>query len=306
MRRDSLVAMLFVVSLISASGCFVLKNRHTANKEVAGEHLAPTFRAQMDPPPPDPPPKIAPPPPPMKEVQALPVARTEDSPLRKLANKALAKEKTLNTYIVRLRRREQANGKTEPMEVILLKYRQAPLSIHFKWLGEESKGREIVYVKGQFDDKIQLLTGQGDWFGPGRHLTFASDSDIVKSRSRYPIQEGGLGAAVLRFGALLDAIERGQANAGSMRFLGPKSRTEFPNPLNTVEQTIPPGLEPFLPKGGTRYFYFDEATSLPLLIQTFDHNQFEVEYYCFDRLQTPVPLDDADFDPAKIWPTEKK
>jgi len=297
MRKDTLGAILCFAALLAGSGCFALRNKHAVNKEVA--------RGQMQPSPADPPPMLTAPPPP-KEIEAQPVGRSDNLTVRRIANKALDKEKALDTYILRLRRREQASGKTEPMEVIMLKYRRTPLSIHFKWLGDESKGRELIYVKDQYEDKIQLLTGMGDWFGPGHRMKFPPDSELVKSRSRYPIQEGGIGAAVLRFGALLDVIERGQPNAGSLRYLGPKPRAEFPNPLDTVEQTILPGVESFLPKGGIRYFYFDETTGLPLLIQTFDQNQYEVEYYCFDRLQAPVPLDDADFDPAKVWPPEKK
>ncbi len=78
-------------------------------------------------------------------------------------------------------------------------------------------------------------------------------------------------------------------------------RPEFPKPVEVVEQTLPPGLESFLPKGGTRYYYFDENLSVPTVVVTFDTNRREVEYYCFDRLQTPVDLDDADFDPLKMW-----
>ena len=299
MRRNALGSVLCIVTLCAFSGCFALRPRSSASPETA--------RGQMPQQPPDPLPKIEPPPLPLpKETPATPVARADESPLRQLVNKAIEKEKSLNNYICRLRRREQASGKTEPMEVIMLKYRRSPFSIHFKWLGDENKGRELIYVKGQYDDKIQVLTGQGDWLGPGRHLQFSTDNELMKSRSRYPITEGGLSAAVVRFGALLEAIDRGQPNAGSVRYLGRKARAEFPNPMETVEQAILPGVESFLPKGGTRYLYFDEATSLPLLIQTYDQDHYEVEYYCFDRLQTPVPLDDADFDPAKLWPGAKK
>jgi len=299
MRKDALGVTLCLISLSTLSGCFALRPRNSAKPETA--------RAQMQPPAPDPLPRIEPPPPPLlKETPARPVVRADESPLRQLANKALEKEKSLNSYICRLRRREQASAKTEPMEVIMLKYRRSPLSLHFKWLGDENKGRELVYVKGQFDDKVQVVTGQGDWLGPGRYMQFSPDSELMKSRSRYPITEGGIGAAVVRFSALLDAIDHGQPNAGSVRYLGKKTRAESPSPMETVEQIILPGVESFLPKGGTRYLYFDETTSLPLLIQTYDHNHYEVEYYCFDRFQAPVPLDDADFDPMKLWPTAKK
>jgi hypothetical protein len=299
MRKEALGSILCMLALSVLSGCFPLRQRTSATPESA--------RAQMPSPPNNPLPKIEPPPPPvLKETPAQPVVRSDESPLRRLANKALEKEKTLNNYICRLRRREQASGKTAPMEIIMVEYRRSPLSIHFKWLGEENKGREVIYVKGQNDDKIQVLTGQGDLIGAGHYLQFPPDSELMKSRSRYPIQESGIGRVVLRFGALLDAIERGQTNAGSLRYLGQKTRAEFPNPMDSVEQAILPGVEPFLPKGGTRFLYFDQTTGLPLLIQTYDQNQYEVEYYCFDRLQTPVPLDDADFDPMKLWPAAKK
>src|SRR5262245_2218756 len=169
MRKEALGLLLCSVAVSTATGCFALRSHRSTNKETA--------RAQMQQPQPDPPPKIEPPPPPaLKETPAQPVGRAADSPLRQLANKALEKEKSMNSYICRLRRREQASGKSEPMEVILLKYRRSPLSIHFKWLGEENKGRELIYVKGQHDDKIQVLTGLGDWFGPGHYLQFSTDS----------------------------------------------------------------------------------------------------------------------------------
>src|SRR5262249_51235683 len=120
-------------------------------------------------------------------------------------------------------------------------------------------------------------------------------------KSHYAVTEAGLGAATTRFAALMDAVERKQANAGSAKYLGLQSRPEFPKPVEVVEQALLPGVEPFLSKGGTRYYYFDENSGVPTVIVTFDSNRQEVEYYCFDRLQSPVDLDDADFDPAKLW-----
>jgi uncharacterized protein DUF1571 len=189
----------------------------------------------------------------------------------------------------------------QPDEVILLKYRRAPLSVHFKWLGDESHGREILYVQGRNENKIQLLTGKGDFLGPGHKMVFDPENPLVRSKSHYPITEAGLGAATLRFGALVDAIERGQNNAGTARYLGLQNRPEFSRPVEVVEQDLPPGLEPFLPRGGVRYYYFDETIGVPTVIVTFDTNRQEVEYYRFDRLQSPVNLDDSDFDPQALW-----
>jgi hypothetical protein len=244
---------------------------------------------------------IKPPPPPIPgEPVSFIKDEPGDSPLKRLALKAAEGEKKLNNYMVRIRRRELLDGKT-PDETIMLKYRRTPLSVHLKWLGDEARGREILFVQGQHDNKIHLLTGKGDLLGAGHHMTFDLDSPLVRSKSHYPITEAGLGAATLRFAMLMDAIERGQANAGTARYLGYQNRAEFPRMVEAVEQTLPPGLEPFLPRGGTRYYYFDEQLSVPTVIYTLDANKQEVEYYHFDRLQTPVNLDDNDFDPAVLW-----
>src|SRR5262249_10101543 len=161
-----------------------------------------------------------------------------------------------------------------------------------KWLGDEARGREILYVQGQHENKIHLLTGKGDLLGAGHRMTFDPDSPLVRSKSHYPITEAGLGTATLSFAMMMDAHERGQPNAGTSRYLVYQNRSEFPRAVEAAEQPLPPGLEPFLPRGGTRYFYFDETLGVPTVISTLDANRQEVEYYHFDRLQTPVNLDD--------------
>jgi hypothetical protein len=244
--------------------------------------------------------RITPPPPP--DSLTLSVADTSDeSSMALLAKKAVENEKKLNNYICRMRRREVSNGQDRPEEIIQFRYRRAPLSVHMKWLGSECKGREIIYVQGQHDNKLHLLTGVGDLFGPGKHMTFAPDSSLIRAKSHYLVTEAGIGAAVTRFSNLMDAVARKQTNLGSAKYLGKQTRAEFPKPMEAIEQTLPPGLEPYLPKGGTRDYYFDENLGLPTLIVTFDTNHHEVEYYCFDRLQAPVDLDDADFDPTSLW-----
>jgi hypothetical protein len=47
---------------------------------------------------------------------------------------------------------------------------------------------------------------------------------------------------------------------------------------------------------------FDQATRMPVLILTQDETGHEVEYYCYDRIECPVKLDDDDFNPEKLWP----
>jgi len=242
-------------------------------------------------------------PPPLLPGQPTGLERDESSQsaLKRLARRAADQEKTLNNYVCRIRRREQVNGKDQPEEIIMLKYCRAPLSIHCKWLGDEGKGREIIYVQGQRDNRVSVLTGKGDVLGAGKRLTFPLESPVLRSKSRHPLADAGIGTPAVRFSALVDEIDHGQANAGSLRYLGIQTRNELPGSVETVEQTVPANLESLLPRGGVRYFYFDHSNGLPMLIVTIDDNKHQVEYYHFDRLQSPAALDETDFDPDVLW-----
>jgi hypothetical protein len=294
-RRDAIL-FLIICPLIFAGGCF----GPTVAKPVRVDPKTPEFRAAADPylvsntal-------QIQPPPPPKPDS---PPTAAED-PLQRLARRAAERERELNSYQVRVRRKETINDKDQPMEYILFKYRRAPLSIHCKWLGEEANGREIVYVTGQYDDKIHILTGKGDLLGVGRQMALSADSPLVLAKLRYPITEAGFGSAAVRFIQAVEGFSRGAPNAGTLKYMGEQSRPEIKakGQIVGVEHTVPPNVEAGLSKGGLRYYYFDESVGMPVLIVTFDHNRHQVEYYHFDLLQSEIGLDDADFDPAKLW-----
>ena len=64
-------------------------------------------------------------------------------------------------------------------------------------------------------------------------------------------------------------------------------------PCNVVVAAVGPSA--------SRVWAIDPESQLPALIVTADETGKEVEYYCYDRLQFPVALDDADFDPDRLW-----
>jgi hypothetical protein len=228
--------------------------------------------------------------------------------LNLLYQQAAERYATMDSYIVRLQRREQVNGKDKPDEVILFKFRKEPRSVYFKWLGPEGKGREVVWVKDHYENKIHTILAPGDvpLMGGGNRFAVDPDSIFVKTASRHSIREAGVGTLIERLGILLAAWERGDPRACSFRYLGTVKRPEFEAPCEAAEQLIPPGFDPLLPRGGKRLWVFDTSTKLPGLIETWDDRGHEVEYYCYDRYQFPVRLDDDDFNPDKLWPTQGK
>jgi hypothetical protein len=226
---------------------------------------------------------------------------------RQLYQASLDRYQAFDSYIVRLIRREVVKGEMKPEEVILFKFRKEPWSVYFKWLGKEGQGREVVYVKGRHEGKIHTLLAAGDipLVPAGKRMALAPDSIFVKSASRHPITEAGLGACLERLGHVLAATERGDRKFGQLTLVGPAQRPEFEKPVLGLEHELPPGLDPSLPRGGKRTHFFDPDTSLPMLVTAKDERGLDVEYYRYDRLQAGVKLDDNDFDPDKLWAKPK-
>lgn len=274
---------------------------------------------------PSPPPASSLPPPPAAVIPAFadgpslpapPVASPSPSPmdseakpasLRQLQQDAAAWYAGVDSYIVRLTRREQVGGEAKPEEVMLFKFRKEPWSVHFKWVGKVGHDREVVYVKGQYGNQIhtRLAAGDAPFMPAGHRMALAVDSSLVRSASRHSITEAGIGSCIERIGALLDAQEHGDRRHGVLTDLGAQNRPEFSQPVRGAELVVPAGAESELPKGGRRLFYFDAEHHLPMLVITYDNRNQEVEYYLYDRLQAPVHLDADDFNPDKLWNNPK-
>ncbi len=239
---------------------------------------------------------------PQAKVDTAPAARGKaDAAIRTLYERAAKSTGTIKSYILRLRRREVIGNRKRPEEIILFKMRMEPRSLYMKWLGKEGFHRQDIY---NFSDKIiKVLTAAGDipFIPAGQHMKLAPDSLLIKSNSRHPVTEAGLDIIVNRLGDVLARWEKGDVKAGELKYLGVLKRPEFDQPVEAVMHVIPPGVEKLLPKGGQRLLFFDSKTDLPVLVITHDHNGQEVEYYCYDRIQFPVALDNRDFDPQLLW-----
>ena len=225
------------------------------------------------------------------------------STLRQLYRKAAEQVAPMDAYALRLSRREVVNGRQTPQEIIQFKFRREPFSVYLKWIGEEAKGREVVYVKGRYENKIHSKMPPGNVLlalAGSRH-SLPLDSILVKGSSRHSITQAGLENLVERFGLLVDALERKDPGAATLRYLGSLKRPELENPVEAVEHIIPPGADPLLPRGGQKRWFFDSRNHLPVLIITHDHAGQEVEYYCHDRIEFPLHLSDDDSNPDKLW-----
>jgi hypothetical protein len=244
--------------------------------------------------------------PPATSPGAPPVAGA-NSRIAELSRAATERYRSMSSYIARFRRREVVNGKAKPEELMLIKFRQQPWSVFFKWLGTEGHGREVIFVEGKYDNKLNTKLAAGDvpLMAAGKRFAIAPDNSLVRSNSRHSIHEAGIGNLIQQFADLVAANARGDTHFGTLRYLGPVRRPELDQPCEAVEQMIPRGSEPGLPKGGTRLWVFDSATCLPVLATLRDETNKEVEFYCYDRIEYPAQLTDDDFNPDVIWAVPK-
>jgi hypothetical protein len=227
--------------------------------------------------------------------------------LRELYKLAVAQYDTIDGYTARLRRREQVNGKDNPEELLLFRFRKQPFSVYMKWTGPVATGREVTYVQDQYENKIYTKLAKTDSFlMGGKVMGFLPDSPMVRNSSRHSIHEAGLGTLIVHFGRLLDAADRGDRSLGTVAYVGAQTRPEFPRALDGIEQAIPAGAEPQLPGGGRRLVLVDPVSHLPVLVSTRDQQGHEVEYYCYDNLQFPVHFSDDHFNPDRLWGNSRR
>ncbi len=245
---------------------------------------------------------------PIESPKAKPVA-SDLAGARALYGRLMEKYQKLNDYECMMTRREVVGGKEMPTEEVLFQFRKKPFSVYMKNLGENGKGREVLYVEGQFDGLMHVVSGQGDVakFLVGFKTSLKPDSSMATSKSRHKITEAGPGNHLARIDRYLKLAEAGKT---TVKYLGTVTRKDQPNAVEGMEIAIPAGEDALLPKGGKWALYFEPNPAAPnfgnlMVHQMFDETGREVEYYCFTKFRVPANLTDADFHPDRLGGKKK-
>lgn len=244
--------------------------------------------------------------PPEPPKPSKPAAGSDAVAVRKLVDAFAKRYAAVPDFQARLTKREVVGGKALPQDEILYQYRKEPASVYMKVLSDAGHGREVLFVKGKFDNKMHVVTGKGDnaLVGAGFKTALDPDSKQATAKSRYRVYEAGFGRTLAGLTRTVEAMEKNQPGAAA-KVLGAVERPEYPYPLECVAVTVRAGDEPQLPKGGTRKIFFDPKPEspgfmLPVLVVTTDADGREVEYYCFDQMKVPSGLTDADWTPDRL------
>jgi hypothetical protein len=243
---------------------------------------------------------------PAKEPAKQP-AKGDLKAVREVLDAARKKNDATASFEAFLVKREVVKGKELPAEEAVYRFRKEPLSVHIRVVGDVGTGREVMWVKGQNDNKMTIVTGKGDniLLGAGKKMTMDPDDPLVTVKSRYRIYEAGMQRPIGALTKFVEQAEAGKRSADTVRYVGPVDRKEYKTKPVAVEVTLTADDDKFLPKGGKRVYHFDAdpkspSFGLPVLVISLDHDNREVEYYCFTDFKLVGELTDADFDPAKV------
>ncbi len=197
----------------------------------------------------------------------------------------------LDNYTLTFTRHER-RGLLQTMhgpEHIACRFRREPFGVHMKWLDEDIKYGESVFVKGQANDKIRFVTR---WWSPpllpppGINKVDVS-TPVFWGEAKRPVTDFGLGRLMERTLASLkeagDQVTVSYEGLLLLRQDGPTVhhiRLDYSVPYKTVP---------------IQDLYIDSATDLPAgTVLKYRSGRLDAAYYYAD-INPDVTLTDADF-----------
>ena len=203
--------------------------------------------------------------------------------VRSLLSNAKLRVDSLSDYTLTLTSQERVGGKLLPETTMFVKFKR-PFSVYMKNLTGKQKDREIIYVKGQNNNRmivsrVALLGGLSTKISP--------DNTLVKRESRHSITEAGLPNTVNRMMAILDT-EEGAACRPTVTYLG----EDYCSSKKVIRARIENST--YAPK---TEIALDASTLFPASITSYNADGSLLESYTYRDIKTNVGLTDADFDP---------
>jgi hypothetical protein len=215
-----------------------------------------------------------------------------DEPLRLLARARQAYQ-GVRDYSCLFVKRERLGDKLGTDQVMSMKVREGPFSVHLKWQEPRNLvGQEVCYVVGKHDGKMR-----GKPAGPLGAMGFHTlDPDDARARaaSRHSITEAGMGNLVYRF--IKEWEDQRHLPGTEVRL----ADYVYNNCHCTrVEVTQPEKKPPFM--AYRTVMYFDKQSHLPIRLEVYDWPQEPngepeiLEIYSYVNLVLNPGLDDKAF-----------
>lgn len=240
-----------------------------------------------------------------QELEPAVEARPKNHPLLpvlRLAEQGKDSTGEIHDYTCTIFKRERIKGRLMPTETIQAKIRRPhvadgehkPYSVYLKFAGPSSvKGREVLYVQGEHDDKMLIRRG-------GQRMAYittylATDSDFAMAENRYPITEIDFQRVV---GRLIDVVKE-DMNYGECSVQFFKNASIGDQKCTRIVVEHPHRRDHF--QFHRAIVFVDEERQLPLAYASYTWPEHEggkpvlIEEYVYANVQLNVGLADSDF-----------
>ncbi|MBN1883511.1 MAG: DUF1571 domain-containing protein [Deltaproteobacteria bacterium] len=217
--------------------------------------------------------------------------KTDDLPLSNdvtmalsLLEDALETARGLEDYQVTLFKRERIDGILGEEERMTFKWRR-PFSVYVRVEEGGDKGQEIIYVKGEYEDK--MIVSPGGILG-GMTLKIAPDSGIVTKNNRHIITEAGITPTLERIISIIVTDSENPSSPIRVEYHDHILFQEKPCNLIRVHENSYAYLTEI-------YLYRD--TLLPAAFISYNEAGELIESYRYQDYLINIGLGEDDFDP---------
>jgi hypothetical protein len=246
---------------------------------------------------------------PIREAPDAPSAKDPPSKLDR-ADEICRRAEEFNAkhpdFVCRMTRSERIQGSIRNPELMLMKLRGEPRSVHLKWLDSPNEGRECIYVAGANNGKMISRGGKGDLLLAGRTLWLDPDGSLAKSKSSQTITETGLDVISTKIRRRVDLLKRGNPSEGTL------SASTGPDPFipvlsyDWIEHLSPPGVDSDLKSGGTHLYGFRQDTGQLEVVHAFNKRGDLMYTYRFERLIPVTRWEENDFNAESLRQNRSK
>ncbi|MCB9476075.1 MAG: DUF1571 domain-containing protein [Deltaproteobacteria bacterium] len=193
----------------------------------------------------------------------------------------------VNDYTCILHKRELVDGKMQDLQHMAVKFKK-PMSLYMKWQPGPHEGRQLIYVRGQNDNKAHVKEAGILGVVP---VNLSLDSKLMKADTNHPLSEIDMGFTVdTIYKNLSKALVEGDV---TLTFVGQR---RLGNRVAYVVDAVHENVE-------TKGYYakrsvnaFDRATGLPIASKSYNTAGELFEEFEWTDLKLNVGLTDADFD----------
>lgn len=213
------------------------------------------------------------------------------APALRHANRCLEKIQEMKGYECVFTKKEVV-GKKLISQSMKMKLRHEPFSVYMYFL-DPSKGREVIFVEGKNDNKLQVHeTGLASLVGT---MSLPPDDSRVMAENRYPITRAGMSKMLEAIIAQWE-MESEFGETEVRYFEGAKVGDSV---CRVIESRHPQPRKQF-PFHITR-LWIDEKSGLAIKVQQFGFPKKNakppvIEDYTYTAIQPEVRLSDRDFD----------